>query len=100
MVEHLPRDPTAVPILESDLRSPQIDRRGLCLVCGSWLELGGDQDGCSVLIARGENEASEHVAHVECLERVVHPTANMFGSDKPQIGENYLDAKHLDPSGR
>lgn len=100
MVEHIARDPTAVPILENDVRSPPMNRRGLCLVCGSWLELGGDQDGCSVTLARGEADVSEHVVHMECLERVVHPSANLFGSDKPQIGENYLAAKFLDPSGR
>ena len=96
----IPRDPSAVPILESDIRPPPMHRRGLCLVCGSWLELGGDQDGCSVTLARGEAQVSEHVAHIECLKRVAHPAANMFGSDKQQIGENYLDAKHLDMSGR
>ena len=100
MVEHIARDPAAVPILENDVRSPPMHHRGLCLVCGSWLELGGDQEGCSVTLARGEAEVSEHVAHIACLDRVVHASANLFGSAKTRVGENHLTSKFMTPSGR
>jgi hypothetical protein len=100
MVEHIARNPAAAPILESEVRSPPIHRRGLCLVCGSWLELGGDQEGCGVTLARGEDQVSEHVAHIACLERVAHPSANMFGSDRPPAAENHLASKFMTPSGR
>lgn len=100
MVEHIARNPAAVPILENDIRSPPMHRRGLCLFCGSWLELGGDQEGCSVTLARGEAEVSEHVAHIECLKRVAHASATIFGSNEPPIAENHLASKFMTPSGR
>ena len=40
MVEHITRSPDAVPILEADVGAPSVPRRGLCLICGSWLEVG------------------------------------------------------------
>jgi hypothetical protein len=100
MVEHITRSPEAVPILEAEVASPTVPRRGLCLICGSWLEVGGDQDACAVTLARDSTAVSEHVAHVACLERVVHPSATLPGSPPTVIPENQLASKFLTPSGR
>lgn len=100
MVEHITRNPAAVPILEAEVRAPPMPRRGLCLVCGSWLELESEQDGCGVTLTRGEAEVSEHVAHMECLRRVAHESANMFGSSVPPAAEDHLAPKFMTPSGR
>ncbi|HEX3803219.1 MAG TPA: hypothetical protein VHV75_10295 [Solirubrobacteraceae bacterium] len=99
MVEHIARNPAALPILEKDVRSPAMHRRGLCLFCGSWLELGGEQDACGVTLTFGEVEVAEHVAHIACLERVAHSSARASGSGSPQP-ENHLASKFLTPSGR
>jgi hypothetical protein len=100
MVEHLMRSPEAVPIQEADVGAPSVPRRGFCLICGSWLEVGGDQDACGVTLARGEADASEHVAHVACLERVVHPSVTLLGDPPTVIPENQLASKFLTPPGR
>jgi hypothetical protein len=99
MVEHIARNPAALPILETDVRSPAMRRRGLCLFCGSWLELGGDQDACAITLTWGEAEVSEHVAHTACLERVAHSSAGVSRAASAPP-ENHLASKFLTPSGR
>lgn len=100
MVEHLMRSPDAVPIQEADVAAPSVPRRGLCLICGSWLEVGGDQDACAVTLAPAEGDASEHVAHVACLVRVAHPSVTLLGDPPTVIPENQLASKFRTPTGR
>jgi hypothetical protein len=100
MVEHITRNPDAVAITEAEVASPPLQRRGFCLICGSWLEVDGDQDACAVTLARGEADVSEHVAHMDCLVRVAHPSADLAGAASAAKPENHLASKFLTPSGR
>ncbi len=100
MVEHMMRSHESVSIQESDVGAPPVPRRGFCLICGSWLEVGGDQDACAVTVARVEGDVAEHVAHVACLLRVVHPSVTLLGESPTVTPENHLASKFLTPSGR
>lgn len=101
MVERIMRNPDAVPMPE---QPPQVQRfplRGLCLICGSWIEDGSDQDVYGVTLIGAE--ISEHVAHGACLAGVVHDCARLPGTvsrGEPSVPDNHLAPKFRTPSGR
>lgn len=98
------RNPDAPAISESQFQPPPLPRRGLCLICGDWIDAEQRDDVYLVTLAREGDDVSEHVAHAECLARVTHESARLPGSARqatPQdVPENYLASKFRTPSGR
>jgi hypothetical protein len=99
MVEHNMHDPQAPSIDEAEFDAPPLPRRGLCLICGVWID-DDERDVYGVTLALGGNDASQHVAHIACLGRVVHPSARLPDAPARAVPDNYLASKFRTPSGR
>jgi hypothetical protein len=102
VVEHLYRDPNERPITEADAAQAVPLRGGLCLVCGEWVEAGGE-DVYAVSVTAAGGDAAEYVVHATCLATVAHPGMRLplrTSAMPEQAPENYLDAKRQTYEGR
>lgn len=102
MVERIMRNPDAAPITEAqaEVEPAPMPQRGLCMICGEWVDAGEGEDLYAVRLTRTDGDVSEHVAHVGCMARAAHPCARLPGAGSHAVPENYLASKPRTPSGR
>jgi hypothetical protein len=93
------RDP--VPISEADLTPEPTRPRGLCLICGAWIDPANDDRALGVKLTSADGDVGEHIAHYDCVARVAHESARVPGRpDGDAVAADQLAQKPRTPEGR